>query len=206
MVEAESLVEVFPDVWEWSAFSPEHRVELTSHAVRTGAGWVVFDPLPLRDELWRHWPAGGPVAGVVLTNGNHVRGVREWLPRVSGPVWGRRGVDYEGLAVEELEPGPGSGPWSGWEVVDLAGGGPGETAWVRADRQLAVVGDAVVHLAGRGLEVLPDRYCTDPVRLRQALGRLARLGFDRLVVAHGRPLEERAAARVAALLGTGTGG
>lgn len=206
MVQAETLAEVFPGVWEWGAFSPEHRVELTSHAVRTGAGWLVFDPIPLRDDLWRRWPAGEEVAGLVLTNGNHVRGVDEWLRRGAGPVWGRRGVDYEGLVVREMEPGPGTGRWSGWEVVDLAGGGPGETAFLRADRGLAVVGDAVVHLPGRGLEVLPEKYCTDPPRLREALGRLASRGFDRLVVAHGRPLEEQAAARVLALLGTGGGG
>lgn len=200
MIVAESVTEVFPGVWEWEVYSPEHRVELTSHAVRGPAGWLVFDPIPLREDLRDRMLAGGAVAGVVMTNGNHVRAVREWSGRMRWPVWGRAGVDYEGVGVQPLDPGPGTGPWAGWTLVDLPGGAPGETAFLHAGLDLAVVGDAVVNLPGRSLELLPDKYCTDPGRLRESVGRLATMGFRRLVVAHGRSLAERAAERVRGLV------
>lgn len=201
MVVADNLTEVFPGIWEWGAYSPEHRVELTSHAVRTPAGWLVFDPIPLREDLRQSFLAGKPVAGVVMTNANHVRSVREWSRALGCPVWGRPGVDHEGVVFEAIEPGPGRGIWHGWTVVDLAGGAPGETAFLHPAFDLAVVGDAVVNLPGRSLEVLPDKYCADPARLRRALAGLAGMAFGRLMLAHGPPLRERAAEQVGRLVG-----
>ena len=63
-----------------------------------------------------------------------------------------------------------------------------------------VFGDAVVNLAGRGLEILPDRYCTDPARLRQSLREMLQRPFERALFAHGIPLERSASAQIAALL------
>ena len=61
-----------------------------------------------------------------------------------------------------------------------------------------VFGDAVVHLPERGLELLPDKYCTDPAALRISLAGVP--AFERAVFAHGQPLLTGASAKVAALL------
>ena len=62
-------------------------------------------------------------------------------------------------------------------------------------------GDALVHLPSRGLELLPDKYCTNPVALRLALQSLVqRVPFENAVFAHGSPLLGNARAAIAALL------
>jgi hypothetical protein len=84
--------------------------------------------------------------------------------------------------------------------MDLAGGAPGESAWGLRERNLVVVGDAVVNLAGRGLELLPDKYCTDPKRLRESLVVVVAGGWERMLMAHGEPLGSGAARRVGEML------
>jgi hypothetical protein len=63
-----------------------------------------------------------------------------------------------------------------------------------------VFGDAVVNLDGRGLELLPDKYCTDPAQLRNSLRSLREISFENALFAHGTPLIGSAAARIAGLL------
>jgi hypothetical protein len=58
-----------------------------------------------------------------------------------------------------------------------------------------------VNLVERGLELLPDRYCTDPRRLRESLSRLTQVPFQRAVFAHGEPILKDASQHLRALLG-----
>lgn len=186
--------EVLPGVLEASAFSPAHKVDLTMHAVRTRSGWVVVDPTGDPGS----WPAEAPAA-VVLTGGNHVRDAARW-----GARW-RCPVHAPGPALAELPgavgfPPAGTGWSDGWEAVPLDGGGPGETAFRIPSLDLVVFGDAVVNLAGRGLELLPDKYCADPAALRRALRALLSRPFGRAVLAHGDAVLASASDRIAALL------
>jgi hypothetical protein len=59
-----------------------------------------------------------------------------------------------------------------------------------------VVGDALVNLPGRGLEILPDKYCTNPTQLRRSLRHLPMA--DLVLTAHGAPFTGR---EVSTLLG-----
>jgi len=63
---------------------------------------------------------------------------------------------------------------------------------------LMVFGDAVVNLPGRGLELLPDKYCQNPAQLRVSLKSLPR--FGRAIMSHGEPLMDRASEHIQALL------
>ena len=102
--------------------------------------------------------------------------------------------------VGAREYGADEAPVEGWTAVPLTGGGPGETAFRVRALDLVVFGDAVVNLAGRGLELLPDKYCADPAALRAALRRLVGVPFSRAVFAHGTALAGGASVRIAALL------
>lgn len=199
MVSATQAEEWIPGVWRWSAFSPEHRVELTSHAVRRADGaWVVFDPIPLDptsiaipDDMLRP-------ESIVLTNGNHLRDTLGWISRFPSTVWIPPGMD--GLLPGARPILPQSSPDRHWQVEPLAGGGPGELALRIPELDLVVLGDAIVHLAGRPLEVLPDKYCSDPAALRRALHELVARPFERALFAHGNPLPSAASRRIATLL------
>lgn len=181
MTPANRIAEPFPGIRTWSAFSTEHRVDLGSSAVLTPEGWWVFDPIPIAAD------ASGPrfdrVVGIVLTNANHERDSARWCDRFGCQRWAA--PDAEGIP-DEVGRWTGSDPFWGWIMIPLPGGAPGEAAFLRPDRSLLVVGDALVNLPGRGLEVLPDKYCTDPARLRQSLRRLP--SVDLILPAHGTPI------------------
>ncbi len=185
--------EPFPGVREWSVFSPAHRVELTAHALNGPQGWVVFDPIGRPDP----WPESA-VSAIVLTNGNHGRAAASWRERFACPVWAPGGIDMEIAGSRSYETG--MSPVPGWTAQSLCGGGPGETAFRVPEMDLVVFGDAVVNLPGRGLELLPAKYCSDPTALRESLRRLLTEPFGRAVFAHGTALVGLASVRLGALL------
>lgn len=196
MVLADGPHAVIPGVLAWAAFSPAHKVELRSHAVATGEGWLVLDPIPLAAG----WPDGlGPVRAVILTNGNHGRAADAWSAR-GIPVWAPAGVEIDDARVTRRH-GEADGFPPDALPVALPGGAPGETAWWFPRISLVAFGDAVVNLEGRGLELLPDRYCTDSVRLRRSIRTRLPERFANAVFAHGTPLIGDADRRVTGLAG-----
>ncbi len=195
---ATSVETVFPGVLRWSVYSPAHKVELTSHAVGIGDTGIVFDPIPLAAPIWDWFPPRGAPTAFVLTNENHERDLVRWQSLFPVPAWASPDANLHLPYLQRWESGPRPVcPITGWEIVPLPGG---EAAWFCPELSLAVFGDAVVNLTGRGLEILPDRYCTDPARLRQSLRGLVQRRFDRALFAHGNPLERSASAQIAALL------
>lgn len=190
---ASSFAEIAPGIFRWAAFSPFHKVELTSHAVASADGLLVFDPIPLAESEASRLRSAAACRGIVLTNGNHQRASADWAELLDVAVLG---------ATPELFPGEHQiRPWrdqDSWQARALPGGAPGETMFHHAGLSLAVFGDAVVNLPDRQLELLPDRYCTDPGALRSSLRNLP--SFERALFAHGQPLLSGASAKLAALL------
>ena len=186
----------FPGILQWFIDSPEHRVELTSHAVWTADGCLIFDPIPCPSGM--ALPEKGPTR-IVLTNENHERAAAAWR-QASGVAGGEIWASPEaGLELRDVRRWSAiHDDWPGWIRVPLPGGPAGETAFHNPARSLVVFGDAVVNLTGRGLEILPDKYCQDAEMLRTSLRRLP--AFDRALFAHGAPVWEDAGARIAALL------
>lgn len=174
-------------IWRWNAFSPHHQVDLTSHLVWDGVNCIVFDPLPLSDSLWASWPLPIMPDFLITTNANHQRAVASWLNRFpkaayrAGDGWSQTELardDSQGLVTVGIP--------VGWSVHRLTGGAPGETALHCPKMDLLVFGDAVVHLPSRGLELLPDKYCMNPVELRRSL--LTLPPAERALFAHGTPI------------------
>ncbi len=186
-----------PGIWRWWAYSPAHKVELMSHAVRGRAGaWVVFDPIPLNPHLVETWCDGGGIDTIVLTNGNHERAAAEWRRAFGCRVAGAADVSWEMEGIRNDR----DVVLDGWKAIRLEGGAPGETAWWLESESLMVFGDAVVNLAGRSLELLPDKYCQDPKALRRSLRSLLSIPFEFALFAHGDPLPRGAAARIAGVM------
>jgi len=195
---ASGFEEVLPGVLRWSAFSPHHKVELTSNLVRAGAEWFLFDPIPLDDAARERLLRIAPVSAIVLTNANHERDSAEWRERTGATVFAPRGTLVE---IPQAEPLPdGRVPWRGWELLPLDGGALGETAFRLCERPLVVFGDAMFHLPEYGLDVLPAKYCLDNGRLREQLRALCAEAFDTALFAHGTPLPHAASQQIAARL------
>lgn len=188
-----------PGLCRWHAFNPAIRVEWACHALRAADGsWVIVDPLGSPADLGWNLALERRVSAIVATNGNHERSALAWAREAQAPLWASRGSGLGSPPWHPLPPGPG---WQqDWIVEDVTGGGPGEIALRLPAWDLVVFGDAVVNLAGRALELLPDRYCTDPAWLRESLRRLVEAPFGRAVFAHGDPIEAGASQRIAGLL------
>ena len=199
MPHASLISEILPGVHRWSAFSPEHKVELTSHSVWDGRSLLVFDPIPLTAEFSDGCSTPWAPDAVVLTNENHERDAVRWRERYPLAIWAAPEALLSLSGIRRWDPT--RPPFAGWEIVPLPSGAGGETAWFHAVKSLVVFGDAVVNLPGRGLEVLPVRYCRDQPMLRASLGTLVQRPFENAVFAHGDPLLGEASARIAAMLG-----
>lgn len=195
---ADRLDEISPGIFRWAAFSPFHRVELTSHAVLANDGVLVFDPIPLAAESQARLHAFAGPRAIALTNGNHLRASQEWSARLGAGVWSQTPELFPADLAVGHWPLVNPPCFSGWVTHPLPGGAPGETAFLHAGLSLAVFGDGVVNLPGRTLELLPDQYCTDPRQLRESLKHLP--PFERALFAHGQPLRAGASDRIAALL------
>ena len=192
------ISEILPGVHRWSAFSPEHKVELTSHSVWDGRSLLVFDPIPLTAEVSDWFPTPCAPDAAVLTNENHERDASAWREPYPLAIWAAPEAFLSLSGVRRWDPT--RPPFAGWEIVPLPGGVGGETAWFHAGKSLVVFGDAVVNLPGRGLEVLPAKYCRDQPMLRTSLRGLVQRPFENAVFAHGDPLLGDASARIAAML------
>lgn len=195
---ASQVAEILPGVCRWSAFSSEHRVELTSHAVRAGDNLLIFDPIPVADGLV-DLLTSGIRPSVVLTNRNHEREAWSWWDRAGVPIFAVSAWENGRLSVGRMDAT--SERFVGCRWMELPGGAPGETAFLFEGLSLVVFGDAIVNLPGRTLELLPAKYCEDSVRLADSLRELLRQWrFSHAVCAHGNPLLGGADAKLGTLL------
>jgi len=184
----------------WSVYEPSVKCEIGCTALKASGGWVVIDPVPLSQAAWNELLAEGPLRAILLTNGNHVRDAaslrkRHQVPVVTAPDTRR---DIEELSPEvTLLPGE---LLYGIQALPIPGATPGETAFYSSTGVL-VLGDAIINTSTeRGLEFLPDKYCTDAQQNRESLRKLLAFDFTILTMAHGAPLVDRAKDKLAALL------
>jgi glyoxylase-like metal-dependent hydrolase (beta-lactamase superfamily II) len=185
----------------WSVYEPAVKCEIGCTALRTPSGWVVFDPVPLSKLAWEEMLEQAPLRAIVLTNGNHVRDAaalrkRHQVPVVTAPDTRRD--------IAELVPDvallPGETLY-GIVALPIPGATPGETAFYAAGAGLLVLGDAVINVSTeRGLEFLPDKYCTSAEQNRASLRGLLNLDFHTLTLAHGAPVVKNAREKLAMLL------
>jgi len=159
----------------WHAYDPDCKAELWSTLFTSSRGTILFDPIP--------WPKDSPIPSIpvviVLTNANHARFAKEMARLAHGKI-------------ESEVPG--------FEKVPLPGAGEGETGYFHSETRTLVLGDALINLPPHGLALLPDKYCTDPTKLRESLRLLGRLPVERIFFAHGAPIVHDGASRIRELI------
>ena len=92
---------------------------------------------------------------------------------------------------------------AGLRIVATPGHSPGHVCVLDPAGTTAVLGDAA-HNVGGQLGLIGPPFTRDAARAAASLARLAALGFERALFAHGPPLESGAAAALAAV-GAGAG-
>jgi glyoxylase-like metal-dependent hydrolase (beta-lactamase superfamily II) len=191
---------VTPTLLEWSAYSPEVKCVLTSHAWAHDGKVVLVDPIPADAPTTAALQRLGQPVLIIATNANHDRAVLHWKELLKVPV------AASAHAVKDLGTKPDvileSCPViHHLHPIALEGGPAGEHALHSPEQKILIVGDALVHLPETGLSPLPDKYCTDPAKLRASLAKLTALPFDTLAFAHGDALTPGAQDRLRQALG-----
>jgi hypothetical protein len=199
-VEAPTVEEIQPGFFRWEIFSPEHKVELSSHAIVAGGKLFCFDPIPLAEEPFEQLSSHGRPTAIFLTNENHERDCVAWRERWQTPIWASEDAVLSVHDVRRLQPG--QKEWKEFGLHSLGGGASGEVAFRFEERALVILGDAVVNLPSRKLELLPSKYCRDPQSLREDLGLLVQKPFQQMAMAHGVPILRQASVALAKLLAT----
>ncbi len=187
-------------LYHWSVFEPSVKCEIGCTAFRAANGWVVIDPVPLAEPAWKELLAMAPLRAILLTSGNHVRDAvalkkNHAVPIVTAPDTRRD--------ITELKPDVLLLPNEvlyGITAIAIPGATTGETAFL-SNTGVLVLGDAVINTStATGLELLPDKYCTDAKQNRASLKTLLNLDFHTLTFAHGAPVTHHAKEKLSALL------
>jgi glyoxylase-like metal-dependent hydrolase (beta-lactamase superfamily II) len=196
----EEIQQVNARLFFWQGYEPAVKTDLSSHSLLTPHGWLIVDPIPLRDEPLGELLAQNPVAAIVLTNGNHERAAADFQKKCAAPVVAHVGAQGEfSVAVDRwIQDGD---EVCGLAAIHLPGFAAGEIAlYSPAERGTLLVGDALIHLPSHGFAMLPDKYCAAPKTARASLQKLLPLSFEVMTFAHGLPIVASAKKRLQDLL------
>lgn len=196
---ATHLEHLTQNITRWKVWSEQHRVELTSHAVRVDGCLYFFDPIPLTAPARRELLRSGQPAAILLTNANHLRAAAQWHRELKVPVVGGFHLAWEGLHMMPVERA--RTLIAPWQAHLLPGGAPGEVAFHLPRTNCLVVGDALTNLDKYGLALVPEKYAEDLPLLRESVSRLVEeLRPRRLLMAHGHALLDHAEEHLLKLL------
>ena len=194
------------DLFFWSVYQPDRRIDFNGFYWRRPDGGVLIDPMPLSEEImtWLQDQPGG-IAWIVLTNADHVRdaiAMRErFRARIVAPD-GDRALLQE-CADDWYGPeSPLPEPLAATIGVHWLHGGKTDAEAVLHLRPLGALlfGDAVrSHESGR-LRLLPDAKIAYRDRLIADVLALRALDFEVLLLGDGDSLFTGAAAAFATLV------
>lgn len=198
MSRADEFHQLRPDLFVWQAYEKAVKTDLTCCACRTGKGLVFIDPIPLQKDAEAELLAIAPPRAVILTSGNHERSAGDYRRRFSIPIYAHADAAAEFSFPLDHTVADGDTVLDEFTVLTIPGAAAGEIALCRGDT--VHLGDALIHLPPYGFALLPDKYCSDPREMRQALGKLLRIPFELMTFAHGLPIVAHSRQRLAQLL------
>jgi glyoxylase-like metal-dependent hydrolase (beta-lactamase superfamily II) len=202
-VTAPDFHQLLPSFWVWQVYDSSVKADLFSSAILTSAGTYIVDPIPLPDPQLRQLSQASKVAGIIITNANHLRASSAYSDRFSVPVWA--GTD----SFPDLKPARFSEAKNGTticgelEVIEVEGAVAGEIALYHASNGgTLIVGDALINFEPYGFSFLPRKYCLNKKQMRSSLHQLLARPAERILFAHGAPILSEATARLRHLLNT----
>src|SRR5438874_4091785 len=165
MAHAAELEPVALGILLWRAYDASIKTELFATALTMPSGTYLIDPIPL---LRVAAESLSNVAGVIITNENHVRSANDFADQFRVPTYsaasqsfpaGLTAVPIEGAALGEIA-----------IYSTLAGG-------------VMVIGDALINFDPYGFTFLPAKYCTNHKLMRRSLAKLLDYTFERMLFA-----------------------
>jgi metallo-beta-lactamase superfamily protein len=179
----------------WRCYDPSVKADLFATALDTASGTYLIDPIPLAPEAMADLEDRTTVAGIIVTNENHVRAAAEFGERFKAPIYLDTTV---ASALRGIAPVRANGFPSEMTAIAIEGGPAGEIA-IHYEKTI-VIGDALINFEPYRFALLPPKYCTDAKLMRRSLAKLLDYSFDRMLFAHGLPILARASDQLELLL------
>jgi glyoxylase-like metal-dependent hydrolase (beta-lactamase superfamily II) len=201
MAAASEIGEVSPGIWFWQGYDPAVKADLCSTAVSTADGLLMIDPIALTADALQELTSGGRVAGIIITNSNHLRAAPGFAERFDVPIYAHADT-ISGCGLRNAERlSDGDVIAHALEVITIDGAAAGEIAlYAKRDAGSVFIGDALINFGSNGFTFLPPKYCSNAKQMRQSLRRLLDCDFDQMFFAHGTPIVAAAKSRFATLL------
>jgi glyoxylase-like metal-dependent hydrolase (beta-lactamase superfamily II) len=204
--------EILPGIFTWGSTYVDRPWDLNGYAITFAEFTVLVDPPEPQEDEWSGFNAMKPIAKIVLTNRDHVRGAELFRTRFDARlVAGTDEVTQfahiridEGVREGELIAGV-------LRVIHLPGKSPGEIglyfdpAHHTVSREMGgivLVGDAIIGNPPGALGLIPEAKLDDSSELKRSLRKLVDYDFDVLLLCDGQPVLSGGKQKVAEFLNT----
>jgi glyoxylase-like metal-dependent hydrolase (beta-lactamase superfamily II) len=193
--------EIVPDVLTWSRPSERHGYDFNRYLVRHPQGNLCVDPVEPSEAVLNQIAAIGATR-ILLTNRNHTRAANLFCSRVGArTAIHPKDADYahsQGAQIDDsFDVGERIGPL---QVIGIPGKSPGEVGLFWQERNLLIVGDAVIGNPPGRYGLLPEKVIDDPLQLKQSLQAMLALDFDTLLMGDGSSIVSHGKDRLKELL------
>jgi hypothetical protein len=177
----------FEDVWSWSVYSNEKRLDFNGYVIRGEEETVLVDPPePVPEDMEKLRLEPQPYH-IVLTNRDHLRAAEGLRGQLGARLWIHE-ADAEGLdttpdaTFQDGDELPG-----GMRAVHVPDSkSPGETALYLARHDgILILGDALIGNPIGELRLLPDSKFADPAKARRGIEVLLDLSYGTVLVGDG---------------------
>ena len=201
MLPATQLTAVTEKLHGWAALQTEWKIFFNSYVLTTAAGVLLIDPTKPAPLVLEALDNLGEVTGIVLTNANHDREAGWFRKHYEAQIYAHEKAPADcdtkiDVLVVDGEKLPG-----GLTVIHLPGVTSGEMAlFSQDDGGTLMIGDAIVHTAGKGLEMLPEEFLDNRRMARQSLHKLLNHNFQTATFSHGEAITPHADQKIAAFL------
>jgi glyoxylase-like metal-dependent hydrolase (beta-lactamase superfamily II) len=191
---------VAPGITIWHKYDSQIKAELFSTAIDTGSGLFIVDPIELAEGPFKDLFRGQKVAGIVISNANHLRAAPQFAKSFAAQIFAHPDVTLAMGLRGAVSLSDNEGPAKDLRAIFIDGAADGEIALHCQHDGTLIFGDALINFGSHGFDFLPAKYCSNAKQMRRSLEKLLDLSFERILFAHGMPIVISARARLEKLL------
>lgn len=179
--------EILPNIYQWSWFSEERKLDFNGHLLILGKERVIIDPPPLSEEAQKKISDEGWISYILLTNRDHTRQSERYreLFKTKVLIHEQDAPLIEFQADETFKDGellPG-----GLKVVHIPHGkSPGESAlYLNQGKGVMLLGDALIGNPPGAFKLLPPEKYADINKAKEGIKVLLAYDYDAVLVGDG---------------------
>ena len=184
--------EIVKDVYTWSVFSEEKRLNFNGYFIPTQHqlfGNVVIDPPPVSDLDLAQMETLGSVQQILITNRNHIRWSCELQEKFDAGIRMNSADAQSEDMISDHNFGDGD-MLAGFlkAVVIPDNKSPGETALYWEEKKILFLGDALIGKPPGEVSLLPPEKYADIEKARAGIKVLDPLNFNSVLMGDGEPI------------------